>query len=40
VRKTSSGFEVAALAKGDDARLEEVVAELKEKLSTKRNKKA
>ena len=40
VRKTSSGFEVAALAKGDDARLEEVVAELKEQLSKKRNKKA
>jgi cytochrome c biogenesis protein len=39
VRKVAGGFEVGALAKGDDARLERVVEELKSKLSIKVPKK-
>ncbi len=39
VRKVAGGFEVGALAKGDDARLEQVVEELKAKLSIKVSKK-
>ena len=40
VRKTAGGFELGALAKGDDARLEQTVADLKKKLATKVAKKA
>ena len=36
VRKTKDGYELAANSKGDDARLERVVAELTEKLATKK----
>ena len=36
LRKTKDGFELAASSKGDDARLEKVVAELTEKLATKK----
>ena len=39
VRKIAGGFEVGALAKGDDARLEQVVEALKAKLSIKVTKK-
>ena len=39
VRKVPGGFEVGALAKGDDARLEQVVEELKAKLAIKVSKK-
>ena len=39
VRKVAGGFEVGALAKGDDARLEQVVEALKSKLSVKTTKK-
>ena len=39
VRKVAGGFEVGALAKGDDARLERAVEELKSKLSIKVPKK-
>ncbi|CAB4944511.1 unannotated protein [freshwater metagenome] len=39
VRKISGGFEVGALAKGDDARLEQTVIDLKAKLATKVSKK-
>ena len=39
VRKIPGGFEVGALAKGDDARLEQVVEDLKKKLAVKVSKK-
>ena len=40
VRKVAGGYELGALAKGDDARLDQTVTELKNKLATKVAKKA